>query len=62
METDWKDNLARELTKPRLRRFPRRKILSPNVDRIWTADLMDEQKYKTVNAGNRYILVVLDIF
>ena len=62
MEADWKDDLARELTKPRLRRFPRRKILSPNVDRIWTADLMDEQKYKTVNAGNRYILVVLDIF
>ena len=62
MEDDWKNILALELTKPRLRRFPRRKIVSPNVNRIWTADLVDEQKYKTANGGNRYILVVLDIF
>ena len=58
----WKKELADELTKPKLIRFPRRRVYSPNVDRIWTADLLDIQKYKRENKGYTFILVVLDIF
>lgn len=58
----WKKELAEELTKPKLIRFPRRRVYSPNVDRIWTADLLDIQKYKRQNKGYTFILVVLDIF
>ena len=58
----WKKELAKELLRPKLRRFPRRKIFSPNVDRIWTMDLMVVEKYSKQNKNYKYILVVLDIF
>ena len=41
----WKKDLAKELLKPKLHKFPRRKIYSPNIDRIWTMDLMVVEKY-----------------
>ena len=63
MSTDgWKEELAKELLKSKRKRFPRRRIHSPNIDRIWTMDLMDEQKFRRQNRNYRYILVVLDIF
>ena len=58
----WKKELAKELLRPKLHRFPRRKIFSPNVDRIWTMDLMVVEKYSKQNKNYKYILVVLDIF
>ena len=62
MSETWKQELAKELLKPKLKRFPRRQIFSPNLDRIWTMDLMDLKKYIKQNKNYRYILVVLDIF
>ena len=62
MSDDWKKKLAKELHRPKLHRFPRRKIYSPNLDRIWTMDLMDQKKYYRQNKNFKYILVVLDIF
>ena len=62
MPETWKQKLAKELLKPKLKRFPRRKIYSPNMDRIWTMDLMDVRKYSKQNKNYKYILVVLDIF
>ena len=62
MSEAWKKDLARELLRPKSKRFPRRRIFSPNVDRIWTMDLMDVHRYSKVNRNYKYILVILDIF
>ena len=58
----WKKQLSRELLKPKQKVFPRRRIFSPNVDNIWTMDLLDLQKLSRVNRKFKYILVVLDVF
>ena len=58
----WKQQLTRELLKPKRNRFPRRRIFSPNVDSIWTMDLLDIHQLSRQNKNFRYILVVLDIF
>ena len=58
----WKKQLAKELLKPKRNRFPRRHVYSKAVDQIWTADLVDMQRYASVNKGYKYILVVLDVF
>ena len=58
----WKKQLSRELLKPKQKVFPRRRIFSPNVDNIWTMDLLDLQKLSRVNRNFKYILVVLDVF
>ena len=62
MSEAWKKELAKELLKPKLKRFPRRKIYSPNIDRIWTMDLMVVERYSRQNKNYKYILIVLDIF
>ena len=59
---EWKKQLTQELLKPKRNIFPRRRIFSPNVDFIWTMDLLDTQKLSRVNKNFKYILVVLDIF
>ena len=61
-EQAWKKALAKELLKPKLKRFPRRRVFSPNVDKIWTMDLMVVEKYRKYNKNYKYILVVLDLF
>ena len=58
----WKKQLTKELLKPKRKRFPRRRIFSPNVDSIWTMDLLDIHQFSRQNKNFRYILVVLDIF
>ena len=59
---EWKKELVNELLKPKLKRFPRRKVYSKGVDEIWTADLADFSKYSITNKGYKFILVVLDVF
>ena len=59
---EWKKTLVKELLKPKLKRFKRRHVSSLGVDRIWTADLADMQKYARQNKGYKYIVVVLDVF
>ena len=61
-DIEWRKSLAKELLKPKRTRFKRRRVFSPNLDKIWTMDLMDMHRYSTTNNGYRYILVVLDIF
>lgn len=58
----WKKQLTRELLKAKRKRFPRRRIFSPNVDWIWTMDLLDIHQLSRQNKNFRFILVVLDIF
>ena len=54
--------LAMELHKPIRHKFKRRRVLVYNIDDIWTADLMDEQKLSKYNKGYRYLLTVIDTF
>ena len=58
----WKQQLAKELLRPKRIRFNRRHVYSPSIDDTWTADLADFEKYTRVNKGYRYILIVLDTF
>ena len=59
---EWKKQLVKELLKPKKKHFPRRKVYSLGIDRVWTADLMFMQKFARQNKGFNYILVVLDVF
>ena len=58
----WKKQLAKELLKPKRNHFYRRNVHSTAVDEIWTADVVDMQRYASVNKGYKYILVVIDVF
>ena len=53
--------LAEELHKPIIRRFSKRKVHSPFIDNIWSADLADMQLISTFNKGFRFLLCVIDI-
>ena len=56
-----KKELTKELLKPKLKRFPRRRVFSPSVDAIWSGDLLDIHQYARVNNNYTFILVV-DVF
>ena len=56
----WKKRLAKELLKPKLNRFPRRRVFSPSVNAIWGGDLMDIHQYSRINKN--YTLVLVDLF
>ena len=53
--------LAEELHKPIIRRFSKKKVHSPFIDNIWSADLADMQLISTFNKGFRFLLCVIDI-
>ena len=54
--------LARELHKPIIRKFKKRKVCSGFRDNIWGADLADMQLISKFNKGFRFLLCVIDIF
>jgi len=43
------------------KKFKRNRIIVGRIDEQWQADLIDIQKIKNYNAGNRYILVAIDV-
>ena len=49
--------LAEELHKPIIRKFERRKVHSPFIDKIWAADFADMQLISKLNL----CLIVIDI-
>ena len=49
--------LAEELHKPVIRKFERRKVHSPFIDKIWVADFADMQLISKLNL----CLIVIDI-
>jgi hypothetical protein len=53
---------AKELHKPIIRKFKRRKVIVHKIDDIWSADLVDMQPFSRQNKGYRYLLTVIDIF
>ena len=54
--------LAKELHKPIIRKFQKRKFCSGFKDNIWEADLADMQLISNFNKGFRFLLCVIDIF
>lgn len=42
--------------------FPRRCVITKNIDDLWQADLIDMQPFSRENRGYRYILTVIDTF
>ena len=55
-----KKRIADELHAPARRNFPRRKVIVRGIDETWQADLVDMQKYSTVNKGYNFLLTVID--
>ena len=53
--------LAEELHKPITKKFKKRKVRSPFIDNLWSADLADMQLISKFNKGFRF-LCVIDIF
>lgn len=58
----WQDRLADELHKQVRKKFPRRRVEVNGIDRIWSADLVDMQRFSRDNHGVKYLLTVIDVF
>jgi len=54
--------LAKELHRPIARRFKRRRVYVSNINKIWSADLMDKSSISTHNKNYKYLLNVIDLF
>ena len=54
--------LAKELHKPIIRNFKKRKVYSGFKDNIWGADLADMQLISKFNKRFRFLLCIIDIF
>ena len=61
MSNDWSQQLAEELHKPITRKFTKRTVISNSVDEIWTADLVEMQKFSKWNKGIKYLLIVIEV-
>ena len=59
---DFNEQLAKELHKPIIRKFKKRKFYSGFKDNIWGADLADMQLISNFNKGFRFLLWVIDVF
>ena len=62
MSSDWSQQLADEPHKPITRNFSTRSVISNGIDKIWTADLVEMQKFSKWNKGIKYLLMVIDVF
>lgn len=49
-------------TKPRRKKFTRRKTIARHINHIWTIDVAYMVKYAKHNTGVRYLLVIVDMF
>ena len=59
---EFNKQLTKELYKPIIRKFKKRKVYSGLKDNIWGADLADMQLTSKFNKGFRFLLRVIDIF
>ena len=59
---EFNEQLAKELHKPIIRKFKKRKVYSGFRDNIWGADLADMQLISIFNKRFKFLLCVIDIF
>ena len=57
-----KEELAKELHKPNIKKFEKRTVYLGFKDNIWGADLADMQLISKFNKGFRFLLCVIDTF
>ena len=60
--SEFNEQLAKELQKPIITKFKKRKFYSGFRDNIWGADLADMQLISKFNKGFRFLLCVINIF
>ena len=60
--SDFNEQLAKELHKPIIRKFKKRKVYTGFKDNIWGADLANMQLISKLNKGFRFLLCVIDSF
>ena len=60
-ENIFNKELSRELHKPTIRKFMRRKVHSSFIDNIWGDDLADMQVISKFNLGIHFLLRLIDI-
>ena len=59
---DWLNSQPTYTLHRRVRKkFKRNRIIVGRIDQQWQSDLIDIQKIKQFNGGNRYILVAIDV-
>ena len=61
-DLNWQEQLVDELHKPIKRNFIKKRVIFHHIEDIWSADLVEVQKYSKSNKGYKYLLMVLDIF
>ena len=59
---EFNEQLAKELHKPIIRKFKKRRVYSGLRDNIWGADLADMQLISNFDKGFRLLLCAIDIF
>ena len=60
--TPQNQQLAKELHKPIIKKFEKRKVHAAFKDNIWSADLADMQLLSRYNKGIRFLLCAIDTF
>ena len=61
IQLEFNEQLAKELHKPIIRNFNKRKVYSGFRDNIWGADLADTQLISKFNKGFRFLLCVVPL-
>jgi hypothetical protein len=59
---DEKKQLTKELTRPVIKTFPRRNIITSYINDIWGADLLDVSNMKKPNNNITFLLIIIDIY
>ena len=59
---DVKREVINELHKPARKNFRRRRVIVKGLNDLWQADLVDMTKFSRENGGNKYILMVINVF
>ena len=55
------ETVVKDLHKPALRKYPRRKLEIREIDETWQDDIVDMQLYARKNKGFKYLLTVIDV-
>ena len=56
------EQLAKELRKPVIKKFKRRKVYARFKDNIWAEDLAEMESFSSKNKNVKYLLCVIDVF
>ena len=60
--TKWSDQLAEELHKPIIKRFPLRRVMISTPNETWSTKLIAMREFFNDNKDCTYLLKVIDIF